>query len=228
MSTEWNYKMQNKPVVLFDIDYTLFDKDIFLDSLFISVGNLFGMERNEITEIGKLAYKENIVELDHFDPKYFSLKIAENLDKLQDLARIEDLVLEKYNNPESLYPETLDTVNKISEIATVGIFSKGHDRFQKNKINKFRHLLKEDHIYITNNKYEALQRIADKYSGVKLYLVDDLLDILYSAKKLKADIMTIWVKRGIYAKNQEAISGFSPDAEIENLSEVVKIVKSNL
>ena len=150
------------------------------------------------------------------------------LDKQKDLQRIEKLVTEKYNHPGSLYEETLDTITKISKIATIGIFSKGHDQFQRNKISEFKHLLGEDHIYIMSNKFEALREIADKYSGIKLYLVDDLLDILYSAKKLKADIYTIWIKRGRYAMNQEPIPGFSPDAQIGNLSEVVKVIESNL
>ena len=40
-------------------------------------------------------------------------------------------------------------------------------------------------------------------------------------------VFTIWVKRGFYAENQKNIPGFKPDAEIKNLSEVVKIVKEN-
>jgi FMN phosphatase YigB (HAD superfamily) len=221
--------MQNsKPVVLFDIDYTLFDKDLFLDSLYGSIGNLFGISIDGMKRVGNAAYEECTSEFDHFEPKYFSQKIAEGLGKMQFLQKIENEVLNKYNSPGSLYSETLKTIEEISEVARIGILSKGQSVFQRNKIYKFKNLLDEDHIYITDDKYKTLLNIINKYKGIKLYLVDDLLDILYSAKKLKSDIVTVWVKRGIYAQNREPIPGFKPDVEVENLSEVVKIVKSNL
>jgi FMN phosphatase YigB (HAD superfamily) len=219
--------MNKNKFVLFDIDYTLFDKDLFLDSLFESIGIMLDIDKKIMWKIGNVSYRQSVVELDHFDPKYFSLKVAEGLDRLQSLRKIENAVSEKYNSPGSLYKETLETIEEISRIAKIGILSKGHDVFQKNKINKFRHLLEEDHIYITKDKYETLLSIIHKYNGLKLFLIDDLLDVLYSAKKIKPDIITIWVKRGIYAENKKPIPGFLPDAEVANLSEVVRIVRSN-
>lgn len=213
-----------KKVVLFDIDYTLFDKDIFLDSLFSSIGDLLGIEKGQMKKIGDVSYKENIEELDHFDPKYFSSRIAKNLNREENLESIEDLVSRKYNSPGSLYEESIKTLGEISKIATVGILSKGHSVFQRNKIFAFIHLLDEAHIYITDDKYKMLESIMGKYKDIELYIVDDLLDILYASKKLKDNVFTIWIKRGVYADSQEEIPGFIPDATVLNLSEIIPII----
>lgn len=218
----------NKPIVLFDIDYTLFNRDKFLESLFDSVGELFEIEKKMMREIGEIAYRETVAEVDHFSPKEFSLKIATALGKISLLPKIEEIVTAKYNRPESLYEETLETITEVAKVADVGIFSRGHKQFQGNKIMKFKHLLHADHIYMDIDKLKILPEIIAKYKQAKLYLIDDLLDVLHLAKKLKEDIVTIWVKRGMYAENQKDIPGFSPDAEVENLSEVARIVKSNL
>ncbi|OGH24823.1 MAG: hypothetical protein A3B47_00105 [Candidatus Levybacteria bacterium RIFCSPLOWO2_01_FULL_39_24] len=218
---------QNKPVVLFDIDYTLFNRDIFLESLFDSIGSLFKIDKKAMAQIGQTAYKETVNEFNRFKPKEFSLKVAKALGRIRGLRKIEDIAMAKYNRPESLYEETLETISEVSRIAVIGIFSKGHKQFQVNKVRKFKHLLHVDHVYMGVDKYKTLPKIIDKYKQTKLYLIDDLLDILYLAKKLKNDIVTIWVKRGIYAASQELIPGFKPDAIITNISDIVSIIKNN-
>ena len=87
---------------------------------------------------------------------------------------------------------------------------------------------KEENVHIFDNKDANLIKIIDKYKGLKIFIIDDKLEILYSAKMYMDQLFTIWVKRGWYAENQKAIPDFIPDAEVENLSDVVRIVKSNV
>ena len=68
----------------------------------------------------------------------------------------------------------------------------------------------------------------DKYKDSKLFFVDDKLEILYSAKKHMPQVVTIWVKRGPFAQNQKPILDFNPDAQVDNLLEVVEIIKKSL
>jgi FMN phosphatase YigB (HAD superfamily) len=125
------------------------------------------------------------------------------------------------------YEEVMQTLESLSSFATLGIFSKGETQFQKNKLEKAEMLkyFKEENVHIFEDKNINLMQVINKYKRSKIFLVDDRLEVLYSAKKNMEQIFTIWAKRGRYAQNQQAISGFTPDAEVENLSEVARIVQ---
>ncbi|MDO8583046.1 MAG: hypothetical protein Q7R51_00765 [bacterium] len=159
--------MNNKPVVLFDIDYTLFDTAFFKES---------GLSEHKI------------------------------------------------------YDEVLQVLENLSGIVMLGIFSKGESEFQKNKLEKtgMKKFFKDYNIHIFADKDANLISVLDKYKDSKLFLVDDKLGVLYSAKMHIDQVFAIWVKRGPFAKVQEPISGFTPDAEVTNLSDVVGIIKTEL
>lgn len=157
--------MNKKPIVLFDIDYTLFDTRKFKDS------------------------------------------------KLQDY---------------SIYGEVMGVLDELSNLADLGIFSKGEIEFQKTKLKKTGMIkfFQEHNIHVFDDKDASLIDILDKYRKSKLFLVDDKLETLYSAKKHMPQVITVWVKRGPYAQNQKEIVGFKPDAQVENLRDVVAIINS--
>ena len=159
--------MQNtKPVVLFDIDYTLFDTRKFKDSQ-----------------------------------------------------------LQNYN----IYKEVMGILMQLKNIATLGIFSKGETGFQKTKLIKTGMIkfFGENNVHIFDDKDANLINVLEKYKNSKLFLVDDKLEILCSAKKHIPQIFAIWVKRGPYAQIQEPIENFTPNVTIENLSNLYSIVSSN-
>lgn len=158
--------LDTKPVVLFDIDDTLFDTATFIES-------------------GLAEYK--------------------------------------------VYEEVIHVLEKLSVFATLVIFSKGEEQFQKTKLERTG-LLKffnEENIYIFADKNINLMQVINKYKNSKIFLVEDILEVLNSAKKNMQQIFTIWARRGRYAQSQKAILGFTPDAEVENLAEVVKIIQSH-
>ncbi len=154
-----------KPVVLFDIDYTLFDTAFFKKS---------GLSEHKI------------------------------------------------------YEEVMQVLDSLSAVATLGIFSKGESEFQKIKLEKtgMAKFFKENDMHIFDDKDANLIGVLEKYKNSKLFLVDDKLGVLYSAKKHMPQVIAIWVKRGPFAQNQKEIPGFKPDAEVENLREIVSIINS--
>ena len=156
-----------KPVILFDIDYTLFDTAFFKES---------GLKRHKI------------------------------------------------------YKEVMQVLGDLSKIAILGIFSKGETEFQKTKLEKTGMIkfFEENNIHIFDDKDVNLIGVLKKYRGSKTFLVDDKLGVLYSTKKYRPQVVTIWVKRGPYAQNQKEISGFKPDAEVTDLKEVASIINSKL
>lgn len=126
-----------------------------------------------------------------------------------------------------LYDEVLDVLAALKENTTLGIFSEGELDFQKTKLLKtdiIKHFLDED-IHIVQSKDEKIAEILRLYKDSTIFLVDDKLSVLYAAKNIMKEIFTIWVKRGIYAENQKAISGFTPDFTVYNLKDIVSIIK---
>ena len=156
-----------KPVVLFDIDYTLFDTRKFKDS--------------KLREYG-------------------------------------------------IYDEIMEALTQLSSLANLGIFSKGESEFQKTKLEKTGMIkfFKENNIHIFDDKDANLISVLEKYKTSRIFLVDDKLPLLYSAKKYMPKVFAIWVRRGLYAQDQKEIPGFKPDAEVTDLKEVASIINSKL
>jgi len=146
-----------KPIVLFDIDYTLFNTRKFKES------------------------------------------------ELQD-----------YNT----YEEVVGILQRLKNISSLGIFSRGEVQFQKTKLRKtgLTKFFTANNIHIFDDKDANLVQVLEKYKNFKLFLVDDRLELLYSAKQLMPQIVTIWVKRGPYAENQKPIEDFIPNVTINNLA----------
>jgi len=144
---------------------------------------------------------------------------------LFDVQAFKDSKLTKY----TIYDEVMQVLEEISKFTELGIISKGESEFQKTKLEKtgMAKFFKEENVHIFEDKEANLTKIIDKYKDHKIFLVDDRLETLYSAKKHVDDVFTIWVKRGWFAENQKPIPSFNSDAEVESLSEVVRIVRSN-
>lgn len=127
-----------------------------------------------------------------------------------------------------IYEEVASVLSSLSNFATLGIFSEGEYEFQKAKLEKTGILkfFKRENIHIFQGKDLNLIQVINKYQGSRIYLVDDRLAVLSSAKKNAQQIFAIWVKRGRYAETQEKIEGFIPDSTILNLKELISIIKS--
>jgi phosphoglycolate phosphatase-like HAD superfamily hydrolase len=128
-----------------------------------------------------------------------------------------------------IYDEVAGVLDEIREIGDLGIFSKGETKFQKEKLKKtgISKFFKKDNIHIFEDKDNNIVDVIDSYKNYRIFLIDDKLSILHMAKKHNNSVFVIWVKRGPFAKTQGSILGFSPDARVENLSEIVKIIKDS-
>lgn len=127
-----------------------------------------------------------------------------------------------------LYDEVIETLQSLSGVVTLGVFSEGDLDFQKTKLVKtlVQDHFQSDHVHIVSDKHATIQSIVGNYTDETLVLVDDRLDVLKNAKSVSKDVITIWIKRGPFAESADT-SAFSPDYAVSSLSDVVKIV-SNL
>jgi FMN phosphatase YigB (HAD superfamily) len=143
---------------------------------------------------------------------------------LFDTGLFKETNLEKF----SLYPEVVDVLSELSKEAILGIFSEGEEEFQKTKLKttKIDHFFHKDHMYIEKEKEKIIEKIKTKYKDASIIIVDDKLPMLSLTKKQNPHAFTIWIKRGEYAKNQKQLPDFTPDAEIDNLSEIIPLINS--
>lgn len=125
-----------------------------------------------------------------------------------------------------IYDEVEDVLHELSQIALLGIFSEGELVFQQTKLEKtgIVKYFVEEYIHIVGAKNEVLAEVLHKYKDATVFLVDDKLEVLKNASDVLPSLVTIWVKRGIYAQNQKPIESFAPHGIIDTLQEVIPIV----
>jgi hypothetical protein len=130
----------------------------------------------------------------------------------------------------SLYDEVLHVLEALKDKADLGIFSEGEIALQKSKLSQTnieRYFLAE-HVNIVAKKVDAIGKLAKKYkSAGKIFLIEDRLPILPLVKKNFPSLFTIWIKRGRYAPFQEPIDGFSPDAQVDTLKEIIPLITNH-
>lgn len=216
--------MKKNSVILFDIDYTLFDTEIFREKLYDSISLALGIEKDKLTDKQQDAIRSIRSEVGYFHPEKFSHYLALSLNREKDEDKILKAIFKPENFLKVYYRETESVLKSLSGKLPLGVFSKGYSSLQKEKIKKLKKFLEDKHIHISTNKFESLPEILNKYKDKTLYIVDDALDVLHNAKQLSSSVITIWIKRGFFAEKQQPIEGFAPDAIIENLSELLPIV----
>jgi len=129
-----------------------------------------------------------------------------------------------------LYDEVKDSLDKLANIATLGLLSQGEIAFQNKKLEKteIKKYFSQEHKHIVEYKLDVMRDILQLYKNkAKIYFIDDWLTGLREAKKTDPSVITIWMKRGEYANTQEKHSDFEPDAVVTNLNEVVKLISSS-
>ena len=220
-----------KKVILFDIDYTLFDSSKFRKKLYSAIK--ISLKKKDIhVPDEKLvnAYKVLRNEVPYFSPRIFAKKLGNEIGEKIDEDFLETEIFGSIIFNHNLYEEVLEVFKMLSKIEDleIGIFSTGEEKFQGQKINEIINLLNSKHIHIHLYKDDNLTTVVKKYKEMKLILVDDVLKILAKASSIDQDLITIWIERkekSEFNKN-DYIGDFKPSHEIKNLNEVVSIIKN--
>ena len=223
--------MNKKPIVLFDIDYTMFDVKHFDNNFHAYLSKLLDVDQKKVQDLSiktilGLIKQEHFLDID----KYLKILLS-GLGKEKYLKEIEQFLFGKDFFKRGFYPDVEVTVRTLKEMFRLGVFSQGDKKLQGAKINQsgFEDIYDKKLIYIIKpRKLDFLPSLKKLHTKDKVFLVEDKLSILHEVKKQMSSVFGIWVKRGWYAENQKEIPGFKPDAEVENLKEIVSIVNSKL
>ncbi len=218
--------MMNKKIILFDIDYTLFDTTKFKKLIADALVSL--VPHTDFTIVDEI-YSEVRVN-GSFDPAVFAKLFKEKFETKTTQEEIEQLWWDKQLIQKALYPEVLATLQQLHarNDLILGIFSAGKKDFQLQKISSLREFFPQQYIHIADFKEKILSEVLEKYTNNTIVLVDDIITILQKATLLNHDVFSIWVKRGKFAEKAEMPKDFMSDAVVTDLAEMVTIVDKNL
>lgn len=218
-----------KKIVLFDIDYTLFNSLKFRKRILGEIKkHLKDYKCKDVEKVLDRIYFKSRKRVGYFDPGSFISDTNKKFTSSIPKAFL-DVYVKKEELHEHLYEEVEEILKKISQEKnlTIGIFSGGDKNFQREKIKKILNFFHENHIHVFPYKVKKLRLVLKKYKDYKVFLIDDVLSILYEAKQIKKNVFTIWIKRGRFAFFEKEVSNFVPDIEIKNLNKIVSIIRNN-
>jgi FMN phosphatase YigB (HAD superfamily) len=217
--------MNNKKIILFDIDYTLFQTDHFRNLLYTDFAKTVRCSISEMQNIAQRAEKETKKQKGLFDPQTWIALIQQHFS----LAVTKE-ALEKIFWNDALFKQSLES--NIVEILTalqkkgytIGIFSTGESVLQRKKIETIQHLVTNEHVYILANKLTSLENILHAYYNETLIIVDDLPIILAAAKQDNPGFTTILRQNEKQYEQTNSTKNFHPDYTIKHLSELLSIL----
>lgn len=200
-------------IILFDIDGTLFNRDDFLGNFDYFLHNDLRLSDSELEDI------VNIYDEIKNDFGYFSYHTyLERIYKLiPSLNKKLDYYFAQENISKYLFPDS-QALFSIKDVR-MGTFSKGDVEFQKMKVTKLLGILEEDFIYIFHNKIEKLPEVINANSDSKIFLVDDKIDVLVSAKDVNPNVTTILMDR---KESLEKVNGI--DFKLNSLFDIIAIL----
>jgi FMN phosphatase YigB (HAD superfamily) len=221
--------MHKQKIVLFDIDYTLFNAQTYRNQFTKILFEQIGYENKEkFFSLADKAYTLSKNKVGYFDPHNFLHMLSENLKKKIDIDTLEKVILNEELLESALYEEVVGVFTYLhkKKDLILGIFSAGRISLQRPKVNAIQKFLQKEYIHIYEfKKGKALPELLKKYNENKIYFIDDIVEILYNAKKIRSDITTIWIQRGIH--KDTLVEGFLPDKTIHNLHEIIPILEEN-
>lgn len=217
-------KKEKKPTVfIFDIDNTLINTDALKKHVSKklvpeNIGDkLVGIFWEEYEKIRK---KLGFVSIPDFSDSF-----AERVKIPEYAASVRKMF---YSLPfdHFIYNEVSELMDYIKEKGEIAIVSEGDLVYQPMKIKNLDFIRNIDEVFVFENKIANIGKIVDIYDGWRKIVVDDKVLELEPFKKLDPSAITIHVRQGVYGSLSS--SGFMPDFEAKNISQVRKYIQQIL
>ncbi len=221
--------MTKQKIILFDIDYTLFDTDKFREIGYKKLAGKLKFKLDEdFIKMVKKAEEISRREIGFYDPRVFIKNVIYLSKSSKNLNDLEVEFLGKDNFEKSIYPDAWSFLNDLSENKNIliGVLSTGENKFQRKKIEALREIFAEEHIHIFTDKLIEVENVLSRYSNHDLFIIDDMISILELAKKIRKDVVTVYINRPKKWENKDS-GKFKPDYEITNLHEIINIIQEN-
>ena len=219
--------MQKPKIVLFDIDYTVFNTNAFRNNLYDRLSKKLGYsDLVHFIDIAKKVGQETKDQIGYFKPQIFLKNLKEKSKKDVPMSELEDIFFDETLYIESLYEDARSVFQELvlKRNIQINIFSTGDKEFQMRKISILKEMLDEDKLHIFVDKLQRLKDVLMQYKDYHIYMIDDLPTVLKEAKHFNANITTIWINRDKKIQEKNFVKDFKVDHVIKNLEEIIPIV----
>lgn len=199
----------NKKIILFDWDDTLFSKKEYKKNLRSNLARICEVSEEKIFEFEE-QYFEGLIKSDDFKIEDFVYSFSKKFSKKIDLQDFSTDKLGIYSK--ALFPETIEVLEKIKNKYSLGIYSQGFESLQKIKIkySGTEKYFNKNLIFIDRDK--TRQDFVENLP-TKAIVVDDKKEVIEILKKLRSDLVLIWINR----INEEKIEGVKTIKNLNNL-----------
>lgn len=221
---------KNKKIVLFDIDYTVFDTHAFRANLYaLLVEKLKYRQKDTFFDLAKKIEKETREKEGYFKPLTFLNLLKEYTKTKLSFKELEDIFFDESLYVESLYEDARSVFQELvmKRNIQINIFSTGEKKFQMQKISSLRDMLMVDNLHIFVDKLKKLKDVLKEYEEYHIYMVDDYPTVLKEAKKFNKNITTIWINRDTKLEDKGFIKSFKVDHVIKSLEDLIPLVTKN-
>ena len=213
---------KSETVFLFDVDNTLLDNDRVTQDLRRFLDREVGAERSghywQIFETlrSELGYADYLGALQRY-------RTANPYDS--HLLAVSTYLI-NYPFANRLFPNSLDVIERCSQIGRVVILTDGDVVFQPRKIERsglFDAVSGNILIYV--HKEQELPDVERRYPAEKYVLVDDKIRILSAIKEIWGNrVTTVFARQGHYALDTEAVVKYPPaDITVERIGDILTI-----
>ena len=213
---------KSETVFLFDVDNTLLDNDRVTQDLRRFLDREVGAERSghywQIFETlrSELGYADYLGALQRY-------RIANPYDS--HLLAVSTYLI-NYPFANRLFPNSLDVIERCSQIGRVVILTDGDVVFQPRKIERsglFDAVSGNILIYV--HKEQELPDVERRYPAEKYVLVDDKIRILSAIKEIWGNrVTTVFPRQGHYALDTESVAKYPPaDITVERIGDILTI-----
>jgi len=144
--------MKNKPILLFDIDYTLFNTDIFRRISLIEIATRCNLDESAVRNF-YAEYRKGTQAPIGINMKHFSKHIGKEFNLSPDF--LFSIIMHTHQlYLDSLYPDTIAVLSLLVKDYHLGIFSQGYRSFQENKLKQCDIIsyFKQENIFIFPDK----------------------------------------------------------------------------
>lgn len=220
--------MKKQKIILFDIDYTLFDTTTYKKNIAEQLAKSVTQLHPEKAYISIEEIYYDVRQFGSFDPEKFASLFVKRFPGQIKKDIVERIWWEKRILQAAIYPEVVPTLKSLQTNNVLGIFSSGKTEFQLAKISHLQDFFQKDHVHIATFKEEKITELLGEYKSENIVLVDDYIEILLKAKQHLPNLCTIWMKRGKFAEKATMPLMFTPDAIITSLDELPELVDNNI
>jgi len=179
----------NNSILLFDIDYTLFNTDIFRNKIIEETLSQFKLDEKRVRQF-YFEYERNINTPVGINIKHFTEQIGKEFNLSPELL-FSIMMERKRLYFESLYPDTVSTLTLLSKGYVLGIFSQGYRSFQENKLKQCDIIsyFKQENIFIFPDK--TLESVL-KTLPENAIIIEDKLSVV---QLIKSPLKAIHINR---------------------------------